>query len=430
MAIAPVHASTQPAAPGSRTLFVLSLGLFFLWGLATVLIDILVPKLKAVFLLSFAEVMLTQFAFFLGYFAFSVPAGMLVTRIGYMRGIVVGLAVMAIGCLLFAPAASLGIYPGFLAALFIMAAGITLLQVSANAVIAMVGRAETSSARLTLAQAFNSLGTFLGPFIGARMILGGNIELPGDISTLAPEALHELQRAEASIVQTPFLMIAALLAVLIVVFWFYRRLIPASPGNASAGGLGFNLLARKRVLFGVIAIFAYVGAEVSIGSMLANYLMQPHTLAATALHAGELVSLYWGGAMVGRFIGSLLLSRVEPGHVLSACAAAAIGLVLISGVTSGVVSAGAIIGVGLFNSIMFPTIFSLGLKNAGDLAPKISGLLCMGIVGGAILPVLTGLLADSASLEIALVVPALGYMWVLFYGQFSARDGVHKPLVA
>lgn len=425
MAIAP-HAPiagppAEPATSGSRMLFMLSLGLFFLWGLATVLIDILVPKLKAVFLLSYTEVMLTQFAFFLGYFVFSLPAGALVSRVGYIPGIIIGLAVMAGGCLLFAPAAGLGIYAGFLAALFIMAAGITLLQVSANAVIAVTGKTETSSARLTLAQAFNSLGTTIGPLIGARMILGEDVNLPADVATLSPQALGELQRAEAAVVQTPFLMIAALLFVMIFVFWTFRRALPDAAREAASPGLGLTLLGRRNVLFGVIAIFAYVGAEVSIGSLLVNYLMQPHTLAASALHAGELVSLYWGGAMIGRFIGSFILGRVTPGLVLLVSSLVAILFAAVSTMTTGIVSACAILGIGLFNSIMFPTIFSLGLKDTGLDAPKVAGLLCMGIVGGAILPVLAGLIADQSNLELALLVPIFGYAWVAFYGAFSAQ---------
>lgn len=411
---------SAPAIPGARALFLLSLGLFFLWGLATVLIDILVPKLKAVFLLSYAEVMLTQFAFFLGYFVFSLPAGALVARVGYVPGIIIGLAVMAGGCLLFAPAAGLGLYAGFLTALFIMAGGITLLQVSANAVIAVTGRAETSSARLTLAQAFNALGTTIGPLIGARMILAKDVSLPGDISSLTPQALSDLQRAEAAVVQTPFLMIAGLLMLLIIVFWMFRRALPDAAREPATPGVGLKLLGRRNVLFGVIAIFAYVGAEVSIGSILVNYLMQPTTLNVAAVHAGELVSLYWGGAMVGRFVGSAILGRWTPGLVLLTCALAAIALALVSAISTGWMSAGAILGIGLFNSIMFPTIFSLGLRNTGLEAPKVAGLLCTGIVGGAVLPLLTGLIADHASLTAALIVPAIGYAWVAFYGAYAA----------
>ena len=329
---------------------------------------------------------------------------------------------MACGCLMFAPAARMGLFEGFLLALFIMAAGITTLQVAANAVIATVGAPETSSARLTLAQAFNSFGTFLGPLIGASLILSDDVELPGDVSSLSPDALTALRAAEAAVVQTPFLGIAALLVVLMAVFWAKRDLLPrVDPALLPAHSFGLGLLKRRRLLFGVIAIFTYVGAEVSIGSILANYLMQPGVLGITALRAGQLVSLYWGGAMVGRFIGAYVLRLAKPGHVLAACAAMAILLAIVSGLTGGIVAAVAILGIGLFNSIMFPTIFALSLEGVGDEAPKASALLCMGIVGGAILPVATGAVADAAGLAAALVIPILGYLWIIVFGQYTAR---------
>jgi FHS family L-fucose permease-like MFS transporter len=412
--------SAAPAA-SDRTLFLLSLGLFFLWGFATVLIDILVPKLKGLFALSYAEVMLTQFAFFLGYLVFSLPAGSLVSRLGYMRGIVVGLAVMTVGCLLFAPAARLGIFSGFLLALFIMAAGITILQVAANAVIAIVGPTETGSARLTLAQGFNSLGTTIGPLIGAKLILEGGVDLPADVTSLAPDALAALRVAESAAVQVPFLGIAALLVILLIVFWVKRDLLPRTAGEIPSPTLGFGLLANRRLLFGVIAIFTYVGAEVSIGSLLANYLMLPSTIGVSALRAGQLVSLYWGGAMVGRFIGSFALSRIHPGKVLAGCGVGTILLAGISALTTGGIAAGAIIGVGLFNSIMFPTIFALSVAGFGKDAPKAAALLCTAIVGGAIVPVVTGAVADQTSLAAALIVPIVCYGWIVFFGRYTAR---------
>jgi len=412
----------------NRPLFILSLGLFFLWGFATVLIDILVPKLKGLFDLSFAEVMLTQFAFFLGYLVFSLPAGNIVARIGYMRGIVLGLTIMAAGCLMFAPAARMGLFAGFLFALFIMAAGITTLQVAANAVIAIIGPAETGSARLTLAQAFNSFGTFIGPLIGASLILQNDVNLPADIATLSAAKLSALRISEASVVQVPFLGIAALLVVLIVVFWVKRDLLPhAAPDAASHGGIGFALLRRPRILFGVISIFAYVGAEVSIGSMMANYLMQPDVLSLTALRAGQLVSIYWGGAMVGRFIGAAVLHRIRPGRVLSVCASGAIILAALSSFSHGYMAGGTILAVGLMNSIMFPTIFALSLEGTGEDAPRASALLCMGIVGGAILPVVTGSVADHLSLATALIVPIIAYGWIIFFGQFTVRASRLRP---
>lgn len=422
MATAPQQtpAPRADASKADQTLFVLSLGLFFLWGFATVLIDILAPKLKGLFTLSYTEAMLTQFAFFIGYFVFSLPAGAIVSRVGYMRGIVIGLVVMAAGCLLFAPAASTGIYEGFLFALFVMSGGITILQVAANAVISIVGPEATSSARLTLAQAFNSFGTFIGPYIGARLILSDAVGPPPDLSALTPQQLSDLRIAEATSVQLPFLGIAALLAILVIVFWVKRDLLPRSEG-APAAGLGLHLLGKPRLLFGVIAIFAYVGAEVSIGTLLVNYLSQASRLGVSEMRAGELVSLYWGGAMVGRFIGAFVMRKISPGHVLMFCALGAISLAAISALTTGFMSAAAILAVGLMNSIMFPTIFSQSLRGVDTEAPRAAGLLCMAIVGGAILPVMTGAVADRVGLSVALIIPILGYLWIVFFGRYTAR---------
>ncbi len=415
--------ASAPARTGAKAdtvLFLLSLGLFFLWGFATVLIDILAPKLKGLYTLTYAEAMLTQFAFFIGYFVFSIPAGQIVARLGYMRGIVVGLVIMAAGCLMFAPAARLGVYEAFLVALFVMSGGITILQVAANAVISIVGPEATSSARLTLAQAFNSLGTFIGPFVGARLILSDTKAPPLDISALSPAELSALRAAESASVQTPYLGIAALLFVLVLVFWFRRNLLPAK-AEAPVHGLGLHLLARPRLLFGVIAIFAYVGAEVSIGSFLVNYLTQADRLAISERDAGQLVSLYWGAAMVGRFIGAFVMRTINPGYVLMMCALGAIGLTATSALTTGMVSAATILAVGLMNSVMFPTIFSQSLRGLNEGAPHASGLLCMAIVGGALMPVATGALADSTSLSVAFIVPILGYLWIVFFGRYTAR---------
>lgn len=426
MALAPLSTpSGAPSAAGSndRTLFILTLGLFFIWGFATVLIDILIPKLRGLFELSFAEAMLTQFAFFLGYFIFSLPSGAIVARIGYIRGIILGLAVMTVGCLLFVPAARLGLYPGFLAALFIMAAGITLLQVAANAVISITGPAQSSSARLTLAQAFNSFGTFIGPMVGAAIILDEGIAKPADISALSPDALAAIRSAEAAAVLPPYLGIAVILVVLMAIFFVKRDLLPRSAPEAASSGLGLHLLRNRRVAFGVIAIFTYVGAEVSIGSLLVNYLAQSDVLGSTEAQAGRLIALYWGGAMVGRFAGSWILARVTPGRVLAIAAIIAIALAALSGVSSGIIAAGAILAIGLFNSVMFPTIFSQSVIGLGEIdTPKAAALLCMGIVGGAILPVLTGLLADAAGLRWSLLVPVLGYAWLVLFGLYLTRS--------
>ncbi|MFZ5667893.1 MAG: sugar MFS transporter [Pseudomonadota bacterium] len=395
--------------------------LFFAWGFATVLIDTLIPKLKGLFSLSYAEVMLTQFSFFLAYLVFSVPAGILLSRIGYVRGIVTGLVVMAAGCLMFAPAARLGVYPGFLAALFIMAAGITLLQVAANPLMALLGRPESSHSRLNLAQAFNSLGTTVGPFVGSALILAGGVASP-DPARLSPEALAIARRAEAHSVQLPFLGIAAGLVVLATIFWLVRRSarFPSADKPASlASALG--LLASPHIAFGALSIFLYVGAEVSIGSLMTNYLMQEHTLSLAAVEAGKLVSLYWGGAMVGRFIGSLVLRKVRAGTALAFCAFMAAALATLSGLSTGMMAAAAIVAIGLFNSIMFPTIFTVTIEGRGDDTPQVSSLLCMAIVGGAVVPVITGALADNVGLGLALLAPVVCYVLIALFGLASRR---------
>ena len=393
--------------------------LFFAWGFATVLIDTLIPKLKGLFALTYADVMLTQFSFFLSYFIFSIPAGLILSRLGYVRGAVLGLAVMAIGCVLFSPAAYLGSFPAFLFALFVMAAGITMLQVAANPFIELLGSEDTSHSRLTLAQAFNSLGTTVGPWVGAVLILHGGVTIKA--AGLSPGALDALRRSEAHAVQLPFLVIAATLAALAVIFWFMRK-SPAPPvaGQARLSALP-ALLTRPRLVLGALAIFVYVGAEVSIGSLMTNYLMQPHVLAAAAERAGKLVSFYWGGAMVGRFIGSYVLQRLKPGLVLACCAGGASLLALTSSMSTGEIAAYTLIAVGLFNSIMFPTIFSLASEQLGSETPNGSGILCMAIVGGAIVPLVTGAVADRLGLGLALLVPAVCYVWIVFYGVLAAR---------
>jgi len=403
-----------------RPLIALVVSLFFAWGFATVLVDSLVPKLKGLFALSYTEVMLTQFSFFLGYLFFSIPAGLVLSRAGYMRSTVLGLVVMASGCLLFAPAAAIGSFSAFLFALFVMAAGITLLQVVANPLIAGLGADATSSSRLTLAQAFNSLGTTIGPWVGAAFIIGSGVAL--NAAGVAPAALDRLRRSEAHAVQLPFLAIAAVLVVVAAAFWMYRnaRTPPVSPQAASLRELA-RLLRRPRLMLGTLAIFLYVGAEVSIGSVMTNYLMQPSVLGLPAARAGQHVSFYWGGAMIGRFVGAYVLRRAKPGYALAACAVGAGLLAAASSLSTGVVAAYALIAVGLFNSIMFPTIFALASEGLDEETPNGSAMICMAIVGGAIVPLATGAIADARGLATALFVPVLCYVWVAIYGVLVAR---------
>src|SRR6185312_5167664 len=416
------------AAAAAPYMVPLVVTLFFAWGFATVLVDPLIPKLKALFTLDYVEVMLTQFSFFIAYFIVSLPAGALIAKIGYVRGIVVGLLLMALGCILFAPAASLGVFPGFLLALFVMAAGITTLQVAANPLIAILGSERSSHSRLTFAQAFNSLGTTIGPFIGAAFILGGGpAPLPAGAS---PELLAAQRSAEAHAIEGPFLAIAGGLIVLALIFFAARRQhVGAMAAQAVAGRKDFALFARPRLFCGALSIFTYVGAEVSIGSLLINYLMQPHTLGLDPVSAGKLLSFYWGGAMVGRFIGAAVLTRIEAGTVLAACALGAALLASISALSAGMIAAATVLAIGLCNSIMFPTIFTLAIEGLGGDTPRGSGLLCLAIVGGAVIPLVSGYAADHLGLSLALFVPVACYLWIATYGGL-ARFGIvdRKPL--
>jgi len=404
----------------------LVVALFFAWGFATVLVDPLIPKLKALFTLDYVEVMLTQFSFFIAYFVVSLPAGALIARIGYVRGIVAGLVLMALGCSLFSPAAALGVFPGFLLALFVMAAGITTLQVAANPLIAILGSERSSHSRLTFAQAFNSLGTTIGPYIGATFILGGG---PAPLPAGASPALLDAQRsAEAHAIEGPFLAIAGGLVVLALIFFVARRQRIGAVTQAVAGRKDLALFTRPRLFCGALSIFTYVGAEVSIGSLMINYLMQSRTLGLDAVSAGKLLSFYWGGAMVGRFIGAAVLTRIEAGTVLAACALGAAALASISALSAGMVAAVTVLAIGLCNSIMFPTIFTLAIEGLGDDTPRGSGLLCLAIVGGAVIPLISGYAADHLGLSLALFVPALCYLWIATYGGLT-RLGVvdRKP---
>lgn len=415
----------RPAATAKRGTLLLPflLALFFAWGLATVLVDIVTPKLKSLFDLSYAEATLTQFSFFLAYAVVSLPAGRLVTRIGSMRGLVVGLLVMATGCALFAPAARLGVFPFFLLALFVMASGIAVLQVAANPLVAGLGSAEQAPSRLTLAQTFNALGTTVGPAIGAWTILSA-AAVTGDPAHLGPEALAAARRAEAGLIQTPFLVIAGGLALLAVLFWRLRGWITATPPADMAGkGLGLDLLRRPRLGFGALALFLYVGAEVSIGTLMVSYLEQPRILGADPATAGHLLGFYWGGALVGRVIGSAVLRVVRPALALAACALAAALLATLSGFSAGVFAACALIAVGLANSIMFPTIFALAIEGLGARAAQGAGILCVAIVGGAIVPMVTGLLADHLGLGFALVAPVVCYLCIVAYALATLREG-------
>lgn len=397
--------------------------LFFIWGFITSLNDILIPHLRAIFSLNYAEAMLVQFAFFSAYAIFGLPAGYLVERIGYKRSMVAGLLIMCLGAILFVPAAAVPSYPLFLAALIVMAAGITTLQVAANPYVAILGPPQTASSRLNLTQAFNSLGTTIAPFFGAWLILGETPKLIHSLKSLTPAALHSYHLAQAATVKLPYVGIALVLLLLGLLIAFYRfpRLDitrdfrPVNPGHAD------SIWNYRHLILGAVGIFVYVGAEVSIGSFLTNYFNQPNTGGFTIEAAARLVPYYWGGAMIGRFLGSGLLQRLKPGPVVGICSIIAGLLVITSMATFGLVAVWTILLVGLFNSVLFPSIFTLAIAELGPLTGRASGILCVAIVGGAIIPLLQGVIADHIGIHHAFILPVLCYIFIAYYGFRGSR---------
>jgi MFS transporter, FHS family, L-fucose permease len=416
-------ASSYSPAPASTNVAAMSMvtTLFFFWGFVTVLNDILVPHLKSIFDLNYAKVMLIQFAFFSAYFIFSIPSAKLVDAIGYKKTMVTGLFTMGAGALLFIPAASAASFPLFLVALMTLAAGITALQVAANPYVAVLGPPETASSRLNLTQAFNSLGTTIGPYVGGLLILNANFKGSGETRQMSADVLQAYRVQEASSVKLPYLIIGVALIIFAIVIAMFK--LPDIPGAArhSGSSVKASLWKYRQLVFGTIGIFVYVGAEVSIGSFLINYFGQPEIGSLPEFAAAKYVTYYWGGAMVGRFIGSAILQKVKTGTVLAIAAITACVLVCISMLTTGHVAMYSIIAVGLFNSIMFPSIFTLGIAELGPLTGDGSGMLVMAIVGGAILPVLQGALADRIGLHHAFIIPAICYLYILYYALWGSR---------
>ena len=406
-----------PANAASLQTFVFAL--FFIFGGITSLNDVIIPKLKDLFTLSYAQAMLVQSAFFAAYFIVSIPAAAIVRRIGYMRTAVVGLLTMTAGCLLFIPASSSGVFATFLVALFVLASGITIVQVVANPLISLLGAPQTAHSRLTFAQAFNSLGTTVFPYVGAILILGSLATI--DPTTLSGAALDAYRAAETQVVVKTYIGLAIALTVVAALVWHNRTKLVEAKAPKVSMLRAFELLQQPRFAFGALCIFLYVGAEVAVGSVIVNYLMEANVLGLSAEEAGKHVPLYWGGAMVGRFIGAALLRMFSPGKVLACAAGMTITLLLVSANTSGMVSGWALLAVGLFNSIMFPTIFSLACEGLGERAAEGSGLICMAIVGGAIVPLLTGHAADIVGLKMALLVPVVCYALILCFGVFARR---------
>ncbi len=423
-----------------KTAFIFLTTLFFLWGFITVLVDSLVPRLKDVFEMSFAKTVLVQFAFFTAFFVVSVPAGKLLSKIGYKKGIVLGLTIMALGCLLFYPASSYRSFFVFLTGYFTLAGGITVLQVAANPYVALLGSENGASSRLNLSQAFNSLGTTIAPIVGALFLLSDTVKTSEEIEQLSEVAKTEYYAAEAATVQTPFLFIAGFIGVLALVFSFIK--LPKVMEESPKGGY-LSLLNNKVMLLGALGIFVYVGAEVSIGSFLVNYFEDMKLATIISQHEtmmniantiasvfnktfsnsdpksllGIFVIFYWGGAMIGRFIGAYLTKIISPGKVLGIFAILAMTMILISIATTGLISMWSILAVGLFNSIMFPTIFTLSLEGLGDLKAQASGLLCMAIVGGAIVPFIFGGLIDRFGFKSAFILTLICYAYIWYFGK-------------
>lgn len=469
MASTPIS-GTKSAQGGSGTsqnfAFTALTALFFMWGFLTSLNDILIPHLKAVFDLTYLQASLIQFTFFSAYFIMSIPSGKIIEKIGYKNGVVVGLATAGVGALLFYPAASLPSYGVFLSALFILATGITILQVAANPYVSILGKPETASSRLNLSQAFNSLGTTIAPYFGGLLILSASALSIEQIASLGGAELQAYKLQEAASVQGPYLGLGITLFVMAIVFAFLK--LPNINESEEQGEphTFADVLKVSHLKFAVIGIFVYVGAEVSIGSYLVNFIALPEIAGLSEQQASVFVSLYWGGAMIGRFLGSISMSAIQdnskkllyslaifafafllgwfftkdvsralifvgfvlanyaafmlakgmPGKTLGTLALGASTLVVITTFMSGMTAVWTIISVGLFNSIMFPTIFTLGIKDLGKYTSKGSSLLIMAIVGGAILPVAMGAMADTIGIQLAFFLPALCYLYIAFFG--------------
>ncbi|MBB1477035.1 sugar MFS transporter [Shewanella sp. SG41-3] len=389
--------------------------LFFMWGFLTCLNDILIPYLKNMFDLNYTQAMLVQFCFFGAYFVVSIPAGALVGKIGYQKGIITGLVIACIGCLLFYPSASYASYNMFLFAFFVLASGITILQVSANPYVSVLGPAETASSRLTLTQAFNSLGTTVAPFFGSWLILS-TVEHDESITEVG-EVIGRLSvEQQASAVQTPYLILALSLFALALIFMMLKLPLLGKKDAASTTSATGSAWQYPHLVMGAVGIFVYVGAEVGIGSFLISFLTQDHIGGVSESQAAHYIAYYFGGAMVGRFIGAAVMQKINAGKVLAFNALCACILVSAAMMSIGTVAMWALLFVGLCNSIMFPTIFSLALQDLKQHTSQGSGILCLAIVGGAILPLFQGMLADILGIQLAFIVPLLCYCFIGYYG--------------
>jgi FHS family L-fucose permease-like MFS transporter len=445
----PNTTATTTGTPASyKSALVVLTTLFFMWGSLTSLNDVLIPYVQHVFNIRLAASMLIQTAFFSAYFIFSIPSAKIIDWIGYKRAIVVGLLTMVTACLLFYPAAKLPSFPFFLAALIILATGITILQVAANPYVAVLGPPQTASSRLNLVQAFNSFGTAIFPWIGAHLILG-----------TATVAITQSTSREADAVVTLYVhFFAAALLILAIAIAFFKLPKMEAAEHHIGEKVNDSLWKHPNLIFGALGIFVYVGGEVAIGSSIANYLaldnigrlISPSTIpdAAARYHAalGEAaryISLYWLGAMVGRFIGSALLQKIKPGKLLAFSAVIAALLVTVSVLSNGHVAVWSILAVGLFNSIMFPCIFTMGIAELGPLTGDGSGIMNMAIVGGAVIPWLVGQAADlinrsyfptmtrgetswGQGIHYALIIPTVCYLYILFFALSGSKPNSER----
>lgn len=382
--------------------------LFFMWGFITAMNDVLIPHLKSLFELSFTKAMLVQSCFFGAYFLVSIPGGRLVSKVGYQKGIGIGLITAAVGCVMFIPSAYMEQYWMFLTALFVLASGVTILQVAANPLVTVMGDPETASSRLTMTQAFNSLGTTVAPIIGGYLLFSAT---HGESS--AP--------VEASSVIAPYLSMAGILVIMAIVMIKVSLPKPSKDDVDLPTEADQTVLKHRHLALGVIGIFVYVGAEVSIGSFLVNYFVSENVMGMTEGQAANYIAYYWGGAMVGRFIGAVLMQKVSPGKLLAFNSALSCLLIILSVSSSGSLAMWSILAVGLCNSIMFPTIFSLALKGLGKQTANGSGMLCLAIVGGAIIPLLQGVVADTMGLQISFLLPMLCYLYIAYYGLIGSK---------
>jgi len=418
-----------PAQNYTRPLAIVTT-LFFMWGFLTCLNDILVPHLKSIFDLSYARVMLIQFAFFSAYFLFSLPWSKVVNAIGYQKTMVAGLLCMAVGAFLFLPAASSASFTLFLGAFIVLAAGITGLQVAANPYVVVLGKPETASSRLDLTQAFNSLGTTIAPKLGGLLILAAAPLTVEELKALSPTALHLYRVQEAASVKMPYTVIGIALLLLAVLIAASKLPSIEHAQFRPDANSGDSIWKHPNLVFGALAIFAYVGAEVSIGSFLVNYFGQDEIAGLSAKSAAGYVSFYWGGAMIGRFLGAGLLRKFRAGHLLGAFAICTSLLVTLSMITHGHFAMWSILAVGFFNSIMFPTIFSLGVAELGPLTGNASGILNMAIVGGAIVPLIQGVIADHIGIHHAFFVPVICYLYILYYALSGSKPNSERHATA